>query len=1540
MSRFKRLRGTFDFNGERDVRGQFQHLYDQLSRRFSGEARLAISRVEDEPNKAVDGKAPPPVLFPVVLTLAERAGANEIARLEKALHDFFSRVIEAAKNLPGPLGAAAAVIGALDELLTKDPAAPAATAMKRIAEAEPATVAWPKVERLIARWIGDDGDQLRSARLSEGDWEAIVEKLRKHDHAAVPAGQQGQNPAPQPPAAPAHPPAAPQEAGPEPDLLLAQLTGWMSKTDSSFEFQIEGRVRFADDNVHYGTWARLDVIGPDGSQLLTSYIDGGRITEWLFDDGDKDVGDVAVTPTSELRRALAEPPPQDKRTASVNGRLWFGNGKPFSARTVAVFVPPRFSRIMSACVAPFEETSQSDDLREVLVAPRALAVTQTDENGYFEFSYAADAAIDQDHALLHVTGLSAPIAVELVDEPARSRTDRGPTASKRFSRPLLVQVDEGLIVPPDADAVDWLDDATDDECGCRGVAFNEPNRAVDEFSFDIVVRTTDPGVVRCSFGEAETGTLRTADGPDTLPEESSLNKYFRTTLSRTERVHWDADPKIAQSVTISHGRVLTLAQTWHADGYSLGDLRYSLPLAPLQKKNIAVLDWDRKDSLRLDSDQEYRESMYNYVGRERDISEIVNSALNETVNGRSESGSSAASAGLGFGLSAVFGGVSGGSSSAWSTSHQDSNRTLAANFINRLRDQTVQAANAVRSQRITTVQQVEQSEHTRAVTETVANRNACHAITVQYFEVLRHFRVEHELVGVRECLFVPLPISPFDEDKALRWRDTLTAYLPRSTLREGLDAIVRQRQGGYPASYAKETLLSLGAEMRVRIDLPFPSGELKDDTDWKAWLGVSLSTPSQIPTLIEKLKRAAPDKRAELWNVAVAPVLASKLVSEWKFSAEADGLKTPMPLEASLASDYQAGSEHRVLVRASADVAATPLVRESVQRIALASPTITGPLTVELTGAKFFVGTEHMSTVVAAGREISAMLTGAPMPLLLPLRPEELRSPAAEDQRKVADLLAHLHANLEYYHKAIWWTMDPDRRFTLLDGYVAPNSGGRSVASVVENRLVAIIGNSIVLPVAPGIRLDYFVDGVASDVGEEGLLAYYRPTIPPKPTRIAVPTKGVFAEAVMGSCNACEKIDNSRNWQYWQHKLPDEPTEIQPVSTDSRARETSVAAKTDMPNTPIINQVVSTLPAAPDPTGLAAALTALVKSGIFPDAAGLAGTQQNAGEALSTTFGTTQRFGELGAELSKKQLQAAIDAMKMVVSAYTGVPIPLGSGGDESNSPSSIRDNVTKDAKAGRISKEQAQATLDRLNNALLDGVSRKSSDPLDHPELSNAIGNAGDRGAPLSVTRGGTKVDIGTPADPPTRSQYRRTSWWGRLLGSEEAEAAEPRGRHGARHAITFEALAAAFPRNPPYGIYGHDEFFDLLGGEWPRLKKEAKFMNTCALRMSYALNVAGLTIPRRFGKPFMDGRGRPLIGDVDTMEKALLAIFGRPDQHVSKAPGADVRFVGQGIVCLRKKFSDATGHVDLWNGTDFLGTGQRQWVIDAPSVKFWRLD
>ncbi|BEV12062.1 hypothetical protein ATDW_25580 [Asticcacaulis sp. DW145] len=1410
-------------SGKADTGTQFEKLCSKLLERYQtpqtaggGESRLELS---------------------VVLSFLERETDSVSSLVAIKLGSLFERLLEAAANIPGPVGTVAGIVHALKALIEKEKTSEEIKAVRKLSE-KAEILGWDHIEKFIGSIGSDRFAALKLDKLTRTEWEEFLRVLKAGPGSSEDAAADGQaNEDGGKPADPADgtngataapgdgatlttdPKGSGVRARVKP-FELTQLVGWLGPKEAVtnsedekeiYPFLVTGRTRYPCDTVEYAPWARLDVFGPNGAQLLTHYVDVATLALWLDDDNADRVTieePIAVTPSRELLTVLKDRENWDEPqvNVTVRGKLWRSDGQPFGSRAIVVYAPPRWSRVMDPCCLPDDfrpedyECCGDDTVPEVLQAPVALAMVRTDETGEFEFTHSEGRVLGP-HALLQVSGVAMPVAVRLY------RADpNDASAQYSFPEPLLLEIERDLIIDDTANAgaVDWLAKETD-SCGCdSGPRFDDPSRVLEEFKLDVVLRTTDPLVTRTPLNNSRRIKIegltpaeddeeeckddnmsprdwlsRRMSADDQLSSQmrNGINRYFRTPLSRDETVEWDERPLLTQAVTISHGRILTIKQVWRADGYSLGDLRYSLPLAPLQKKNIAVVDWDRRDSLFSETSQENREQLYNFAGRERDISEIANSALSETIRARSDSGGGSRSGGFGISLGGFgFGGASGGSSSAWSSSKQDSNRTLSASFMNQLRDQTVRAANSLRAQRVTTVQQVDQSESSRVVTETIANRNACHAITIQYFEVLRHFRVDYELAAVQECLFIPLPFKVFDVNTAYRWRTALEMYVPSAPLRDGLAAIERLSDDQYPiGGLGGEELTGLSGSLELVLDLPYPATDIAQAGNYWEFFGVKFKSHAPLPHLFQTLKGMAADQRGAFYASSVAPVIARKLVAALVFKANDPG-GTGLPVKGVLASKYRPGLAHRVLIQeaSTSAIASCHITRESLKGISVSSSVAVDDLkSIVVSDADLTLTTNRLTTRVRPLLNESDVLGAEGTHVLLgtPLQAQEQRDPKAEDLASAKRLIAHLNEHSEYYHKAIWWTMDSDRRFALLDGFIAPHSGGRSVASVVENRLVAIIGNSIVMPVAPGIRLDHFSDQLKSDTtgqgsdktGEDGgktqkdakkqaysndddpLLALYRPTTPIPPTLIAVPTKGVFAEAVMGNCNSCEKIDNTRNWKFWEHPLPDQPTEIAPivVGTPQPQAPVSQTAK-DMAPT-VVNQVATSIPAAPDPTGLATILAAIQNGATFRDGTGLVGTQQNAREALGQSFATTTRFGELGAALSEKQLDMAMEAMKMVFTAYTGVPLP-----STSDSASSIKDSIGKDAAAGRITKEQAQSAFAKVNDVLADSLGPKAAQSiLQSPEIASAIGTAAERGAELTVSKGDARVDIGKSDRP-----------------------------------------------------------------------------------------------------------------------------------------------------------------------------------------------
>lgn len=813
-------------------------------------------------------------------------------------------------------------------------------------------------------------------------------------------------------------------------------------------------------------------------------------------------------------------------------------------------------------------------------------------------------------------------------------------------------------------------------------------------------------------------------------------KPRRARLDCSNAVDWDDDPTVYQACTVAHGHLLRFKQEWVADGYSMGNLLYSLPLAPGQKKQLAVVDWERRESAARTEAITATESLEALVDRDRDINEIVTGAINESVRGGSTSSSSSFAGGLGVG--AILGpvgallGVGGGTASANSSAWQNSSRNTSASALNQLRDRTIQSASSVRSQRSSVVQTVRQGERVTATTETVANYNHCHAITIQYFEVLRHLLVRQRLVDVQECLFVPLLMSWFTRAKALRWRHTLYSAAPRQ-LRDGfgaLDRIANNYEGSdFPTGrYADENLVTVDGDLRIRFQLTRPRDNDDDEFDANTWnplLTLFGFDPADFYNQFLK-GQALKDK---IFLDQLGPRIASSFVAVLRMHAlQTDGTSVDLKIDPTLISSFVNDQRLYVTLRMSADLPA-------VTRADITALVISGrlqlpgfPVTIDVlpTGSRVLVEsatmryrTDHHSDHLVADAFVRNDLTGGDdVRIETPLNRRELRNPREEDKEKVRDLLDHLNENIERYHHELWARMGSDRRFMLLDGFEAPNSGGRSVASVVDNELVGIVGNCLVMPVSPGVHLDpTFNQDVENPID---LLEHYAPNTPIEPSRVAIPTRGVYAEAVMGACNSCEVKEEQRFWRWEESPIPDSPAAILPVSTDTRRAEPPDLTAKDFP-APLV--AMQNAPAAPDPTGLGAVLGLLGQSGIFKDITGLEGTQRNVAAALEGAFTTATTFGTKAADLALQgKMSKDIDkAVKTIQAAKT----------------------------QGLISEEQARKLTETAIRGMVGAGTANPESTTSPGDVKSLTETAGKNAAAVKVTRPtGEQVEV--DARPP----------------------------------------------------------------------------------------------------------------------------------------------------------------------------------------------
>jgi hypothetical protein len=734
---------------------------------------------------------------------------------------------------------------------------------------------------------------------------------------------------------------------------------------------------------------------------------------------------------------------------------------------------------------------------------------------------------------------------------------------------------------------------------------------------------------------------------DTLLTAVAPTVAGRQPISSGNQIGWDSVPKTVQAATIAHGHLLEFRQQWKADGYSLGDLLYSLPLAPGQKRRMVILDWDRQETGIREESRTFREDFTADLSRNRDVAEIVNSTITESIKGGSSANTWGAGGGIGLGIPIGAGflgiGVAGGAGGASSTAWQNSARNLAASTAQNLADRTQQASAAVRSQRGTVVTSQRQGESVSVTSEIVANYNHCHAITIEYFEVLKHYRVDQILASAQECLFVPLQMTRFDDLKALRWQDILQDRLRKPGLRPGFDAIHKIHTGYADADvplgrYADDPVLEVWGELRFELNFARPRLPSEGEdinaylaSSWNFWDQIFGAGSAERAYQTNIAGQALSDK---IFAAELAPRLAQTFCDNLQLRVSlVDGTVLP-PLNAdfTMVSQYWPGREHLVTFR----INGFPAVRRSdIHGITVSNNTEFAPNSrTMLRFASVSYRNSFQSFMMVPPRRASDDVRPSDDAFLSArtLTKDEEFNPREYDLQLRDDLLKHLNEHVENYHHIIWWLMDAGRRFMLLDGFVAPNSGGRSVASVTENRIINIIGNSIVLPVAPGYMLDPTVVR-ADDTGKPvDLLGSYQPKIPIPPRRISVPTRGVYAEAVTGSCNSCELIEDNRFWRWEAEPITDDPTEIGTTSTGTRRQAPPDTKLTDFP-APVV--AIQNAPNAPDPTALSSITGLLGQQNLFKDISGLAENQANALGAFKQALQTANNFGKMAAAGAK-----------------------------------------------------------------------------------------------------------------------------------------------------------------------------------------------------------------------------------------------------------------------------------------------------------------
>ncbi len=301
-----------------------------------------------------------------------------------------------------------------------------------------------------------------------------------------------------------------------------------------------------------------------------------------------------------------------------------------------------------------------------------------------------------------------------------------------------------------------------DDADCIRVI--EGQVSFEQFPYGIYFQLIAPAL----YTETETlNTDQTGVFQDVTRTDTTLNRVQLTGPISIDDFHQGllVGPAIVGSLGL--GYVLRCSQNWKFQGLALGDLVYSLPLAPGEQQQVVVEEQTTTLIVRETEAVFGSETSLATQTSDASTQATFNSAFNQTAQGGSSFNTASQTGSLtaGGGLLGILGGPSGSigeTTSSGSTNNWfDGLQTYATNAAQSVQTYAGQQSMAQRSAQRTAMRMASASESTTVTTKIITNHNKLHALTMQYFEVLRLFDVSTVYDGVSLVCLVPLDIVWF-----------------------------------------------------------------------------------------------------------------------------------------------------------------------------------------------------------------------------------------------------------------------------------------------------------------------------------------------------------------------------------------------------------------------------------------------------------------------------------------------------------------------------------------------------------------------------------------------------------------------------------------------------------------------------------------------------------------------------------------------------------------------------------------------------------
>jgi len=767
--------------------------------------------------------------------------------------------------------------------------------------------------------------------------------------------------------------------------------------------------------------------------------------------------------------------------------------------------------------------------------------------------------------------------------------------------------------------------------------------------------------------------------------------------------------EVPKAASLGLGYVVKMHTTWVPAGLSLGDMLYALPLAPGEEQRVAVFEQQQQLAVREAERLDIADEQTQLEARDTSTEAVFQSALREAARGGSSFHTEAESWGVGAagGIGGFVGGLlfgagaagsygsssSSGSSNSWQKGSRDFVSSATEEFHSRLS----RAARARRQVNRTSIRLASASDREEITTKVIANHNHCHALTMQYWEVLRHFSVNTQIDDAQLVCFVPLDIIQFLPDGQPMTlliggitRDfLLNRYQMLILYNDALAHRLRRRRQyfhglellrDFAANPAMGIEISTGlAEDIVEISaegtfMPFEEVTVSMYSDSGHPLGTTRLSPAgsvedvpggdngfvSVEELLQYLRNRRLDEggstHARTGQIGLPRHLSRSDVARFeltrRFQTFTYRLKPP-PLAGIFGGGFVDGSITGTIND----------ILNSQNRTVTLGPTqlereIGGPIVTKVKADIQDINND--TTIITFVDDTTPERMGTR--LLIPSR-EIPPALSAADILHIESTFQHIVSNTVSFSKTIWQSLTPEERAILLERFtIGVPEGGIEDASqevpllnCVANEVLGFYGNAMIMPFHIPPQVAEQMEVTTRDV-QEALLSFHREGFTQNRSTLTLPTQGMLGEAILGHCNACEKIDLTRFWN-WQDSPHDKaaPAETPPdfrgqSLIGSGGAQAPSVLKADGQPVNLLNVNTS------DGSGAAAALASkLIEKGITSNTFGDLTGQATLASLQAETLKTAESARKDALSAAKGMAEKVIDKLPEVMNAKAGI---------------------------------------------------------------------------------------------------------------------------------------------------------------------------------------------------------------------------------------------------------------------------------------------